>query len=177
MPAGGREKYGVLHIRAGDKSNWHPLFMGTTQNMMDVIKQHLEGIHTCYIITDDVNCLERFHFDEGFFKRAPDMEDHNLAMLRDFKLLLEAQWIVQHAENGWSAFSNIPACLRGIPIINTYPKIGQNLLDSFRKLKGLPGEFHYFDQADKFMEKVNGQSLKSGNISTHGFAAPFPELG
>jgi hypothetical protein len=57
------------------------------------------------------------------------------------QLALNAAAIVQHAPDGWSAFTSVPAMAKSIPLINTYDgRYHRHAL--FEHHGGLPAEFH-----------------------------------
>ena len=57
----------------------------------------------------------------------------------DLAIMLGAKAIIQHAWEGWSAYSTVPAMAAGIPVINTYK--GQvKRMDIYKNAGGAPSE-------------------------------------
>jgi hypothetical protein len=74
------------------------------------------------------------------------------ATLRDMRVLIHSDLIIQHSHLGWSAFSHVPALLRKIPIINTFPSVQRNLLEDFRSKDGLPKNFFTFSETEDLLK-------------------------
>ncbi len=59
----------------------------------------------------------------------------------DMQLAMNAAGIVQHASEGWSSFTSVPAMAKSIPLNNTYEGKGHRH-EMFSHHGGLPEEFH-----------------------------------
>lgn len=59
----------------------------------------------------------------------------------DMQLAMNAAGIVQHASEGWSSFTSVPAMAKSVPLINTYEGEGHRH-GGFSHYGGLPEEFH-----------------------------------
>jgi hypothetical protein len=69
----------------------------------------------------------------------------------DMQMSLGAAAIVQHASEGWSSYTSVPAMAKEIPLINTYT--GENHRYSFFSQFGdLPPEFMTCSQTDLFVD-------------------------
>lgn len=150
-------KKGVLHVRGGDKSNWSPEFVATTLTCMHNLKVKYSHIEDWILVTDDQHAIKLFgplctSFSNDIVVKSENPSHLHIAqMMRDFDILLHADIIIQHVIEGWSAFSNIPASINNIPIINTYPYMRGNLLMSFHNLGGQPKNYYRHDQLNLFL--------------------------
>ena len=71
----------------------------------------------------------------------------------DMALMLAARAIVQHAWEGWSSYSTVPALIAGIPVLNTYAGT-INRADYFRSRGGAPKEMHTCAQLAAFVRAL-----------------------
>ena len=82
---------------------------------------------------------------------------HGGSALADMQLLLGASGIIQHASEGWSAYSSVPAMAKSIPLINTYNGPGHRY-KVFAHYGTVPPEFHTCAELDLFLSKLNKPS-------------------
>ena len=71
----------------------------------------------------------------------------------DMQLVLGAAGIVQHASEGWSSYTSVPAMAKGIPLMNTYTG-RDHRFDYFMQFGDLPEEFFSCRQIKRFMAAV-----------------------
>jgi len=80
------------------------------------------------------------------------------ALFRDFRTILGAAGIIQHATNGWSAYSSLAGMIRQIPLINTWigrpadPKrqsMQLGILAGLARVAGCPIELQSANRADE----------------------------
>ncbi len=83
---------------------------------------------------------------------------HGTSALADMQLAMNAVAIVQHASEGWSSFTSVPAMAKSIPLINTYEGEGHRHA-VFSHHGGLPVEFHMCKDMLDFVVLVD-QRLK-----------------
>ena len=69
----------------------------------------------------------------------------------DMQLALGAAAIVQHASEGWSSYTSVPAMAKETPLINTYKGI-RHRFDFFLKHGDLPSEFFSCKQIKRFVK-------------------------
>jgi hypothetical protein len=70
----------------------------------------------------------------------------------DIRLALGAAAIVQHAANGWSAYTSVPAMAKNTPLLNTFMG-SDHRFDVFARFAGgMPDAFYSCAQIDAFME-------------------------
>ena len=102
--------------------------------------------------TDALNCM----------KGLPSIEIvHSTNAFAAMQLALNAAAIVQHALDGWSSFSSVPAMAKSIPLINTfYGREHRHTL--FAHHNGLPEEFHTCMDMPRFLQRIKTIN-KTGN--------------
>ena len=72
----------------------------------------------------------------------------------DLAIMLGAKAIIQHAWEGWSAYSTVPAMAAGIPVINTYK--GQvKRMDIYKNAGGAPSEMFDCRYLKAFMHALS----------------------
>lgn len=160
-------KYGVIHVRVGDKCNWRPKFQAATQSVLNEYVSKTKM--TFYIVTDEQPKKIPLQFPPNckFYDGSSHTAHAQKNMLQDFNLLIHASCIVQHSRDGWSAFSHIASCINETPILNTYPPMNPrypvNLLDYFEKLKIKPNHFYRYNERAVFYHRVHHFMLSSSN--------------
>jgi hypothetical protein len=80
-------------------------------------------------------------------------------MFKDMQLLTAATGIIQHASEGWSSFSSVPAMAKGIPILSTF-KRGGHRYEFFGKYGEIPDEFFNCSRMKHFFHSVLDQEEK-----------------
>ena len=89
-----------------------------------------------------------------WLRRLPSVEIVHLGNeLTNLQLALGAAAIIQHAANGWSAFTSVPAMAKSIPLINTYNG-SEHRYKLFAQYGRVPPEFHTCDQLDAFLHAI-----------------------
>ena len=78
---------------------------------------------------------------------------HGTSAFADMQLALNAVAIVQHASEGWSSFTSVPAMAKSIPLINTYNG-REHRHAFFAHHGGLPAEFHTCMDIQAFIQTV-----------------------
>lgn len=78
---------------------------------------------------------------------------HSSSAFKDMVLALSAVAIVQHASQGWSSYTSVPAMARGIPLINTYTG-GNHRYEHFKQYGEVPREFHRCHETQEFVRKA-----------------------
>ena len=78
---------------------------------------------------------------------------HSSSPFKDMALALSATAIVQHASEGWSAYTSVPAMARGIPLINTFTGDGHRF-DMFASYGKVPSEFYSCRGLREFVRDV-----------------------
>lgn len=68
-------------------------------------------------------------------------------------MALSAVAIVQHASEGWSSYTSVPAMARGIPLINTFTGGGHRYAH-FKHYGEVPPEFHACHEKSEFVRKA-----------------------
>ena len=77
----------------------------------------------------------------------------------DFNTLLAARrGIVQHASDGWSAFSSVPAIARELPLLNTYDAL-EHRFDYCAKYAPVPQNWHRCRDVDAFLARLDEPAL------------------
>ncbi len=75
---------------------------------------------------------------------------HASSVLQDMALALPSMAIVQHASEGWSSFTSVPAMARGIPLINTFNGCNHRF-NLFRSHGQVPRELYTCEQMGAFV--------------------------
>ena len=89
-----------------------------------------------------------------WLKGLPSMElVHSSSAFKHMVLALSAVAIVQHASEGWSAYTSVPAMARGIPLINTYTGANHRY-KHFKHYGEVPTEFHTCHEKSDFVHKA-----------------------
>lgn len=151
-----KKPYGVIHLRGIEKIWYAEDYLESTRNIVKFFELH--GYNNWIVITDDINLFERF--PSFLTYHVPPIENEAVATFRDFSLLLNATLIVQHSPYGWSSFSNLPAFIRKIPIINTYPTLHNSLLKDFETNGGLPTNFFNYQQTKEVLKFIKEKEIK-----------------
>ncbi len=81
------------------------------------------------------------------------IQQNTTTAAEDMRLLLGAAAIIQHASEGWSSFSSVPAMAKGIPLLNTYSGEGHRY-DIFQTQGRVPAEFYRCRQLQRFFDIV-----------------------
>ena len=89
---------------------------------------------------------------------APHAMDRYEKMMMDFRALLGASGIIQHASHGWSSYSSVAAMSRGIPLLNTWIGPGENrdamylgTLAGFARTGGCPPELRSANRPEEII--------------------------
>jgi hypothetical protein len=109
----------------------------------------LQELHTAgmYVVVISNNHSFSMHWLRGL----PSMHlVHASSPLQDMSLALSATAIVQHASEGWSSFTSVPAMAKGIHMINTFDG-GNHRFDLFKNFGQVPQEFYTCDQMGEFV--------------------------
>ncbi len=157
-------KYIVVHMRVGDLNTYTP-YLGShdhprvycTSRVVKTVIQRLDPQTNIYVISNNVTWArqilsqnERLQYIEKKHQHDNNNEDY-----KDFRLLLGASAIIQHANYGWSAFSNNPSMMANIPLITTYKSDRPHFrFDTFRLYGHLPSQFHQCEDLDAFISKI-----------------------
>ena len=154
-------KYIVVHMRVGDLNTYTP-YLGShdhprvycTRKVVKAVIQRLDS--NIYVISNNVTWARRIiglHPRLLYKEKSPQHNDNE--DYKDFRLLLGASAIIQHANYGWSAFSNNPSMMANIPLITTYKSNKQHFrYDTFRHYGQLPPQFHQCEDLDAFISKI-----------------------
>jgi hypothetical protein len=78
---------------------------------------------------------------------------HSSSAFQDLSLALSAVAIVQHASEGWSSYTSVPAMAHGIPLINTFAG-HEHRFDLFASHGEVPREFYSCQQTDAFVREA-----------------------
>lgn len=133
------DPYVAVHLRGQDKRTQFLTLQNDFQTH-HVLANIPDGL-TIIAVTDDEELATYYLNRYPQALRLPDdLSSREENDLRSLGILMRAKAIVQHAENGWSAYSSVAAMARGIPLINTYTGPGFNRLELFRSQGGLPPE-------------------------------------
>lgn len=102
-------------------------------------------------------------FSMQWLRGLPSMHlVHASSPLQDMSLALSATAIVQHASEGWSSFTSVPAMARGIPLINTFN--GSNhRYEQFRSHGKVPRELYTCEQMGAFVREAVFNSRRTRN--------------
>ena len=98
------------------------------------------------LVTNSPACALRWLGDVSVFIQ-------NGTVAEDMRLLLGAAAIIQHASEGWSSFSSVPAMAKGIPLLNTFSGDGHRY-DLFHANGHVPAEFYRCRQTRRFVDIV-----------------------
>jgi hypothetical protein len=79
--------------------------------------------------------------------------------VKDMELILGAAAIVQHASEGWSSYTSVPAMAKGKPLINTY-KGNHHRHSFFLQYGDLPPEFFSCGQIKRFTQAAANPTLQ-----------------
>lgn len=145
-----KSPYAVLHVRGGDRRDDGKEFVASTQNVLAQLKKY--GIQRWVLVTDDPSLAQIITTD--ILAVTADPMSPLDGMLSDWSALMNASVIVQHAPNGWSAFSHSASCLRQIPIINTYPFERCNYMMHLIKANIMPSSFFQHHQIQPLIKAI-----------------------
>ena len=102
-------------------------------------------------------------FSMQWLRGLPSMHlVHASSPLQDMSLALSATAIVQHASEGWSSFTSVPAMARGIPLINTFEG-SDHRFDLFRSHGQVPRELYTCEQLGAFVRDAVFNSRRTCN--------------
>jgi len=139
-------RYVALHLRGSDR--WiapeHRLKHFETHLVLESIPRKLDIV----AVSDDAELLD---FYKALFPRliVPKRKHGGLTQdLVDLDIVMRAAAIIQHATEGWSAFSSVPAQAKGVPLLNTAVGGDFNRLDLFAERGGAPPELMPFSEAN-----------------------------
>jgi hypothetical protein len=138
--------YGVLHIRGTDRRD--PSFADHT---VQVLKQVVDAGFNQWIMSTDDPEFAKSIADCPYDPASADSLDN---ALRDLTVMSRAKFIVQHAPNGWSAFSHLIACTKQIPIINTYPSDKWNYMNIMIMHHNMIPSFFHAKQSKEFIQRI-----------------------
>jgi hypothetical protein len=142
------EPYIVIHIRGPD----HNTYRGGEGSFCTryIIKQLQARVkkHRLRVISN--NYTHSTHLMRGL--RSIETV-HGGSALSDLQILLGATGIVQHASEGWSSYSSVPAMAKAIPLINTYTGLDHRY-KVFARYGEVPPEFHMCDQLAMFIDRL-----------------------
>lgn len=141
------EPYVLVHFRGPDRNTfWQD---GDSFCTIQVLRKALRTGIRMRTVTN--NYTHAMHW----LKRMPSVEIVHLGnSLTNLQLALGATAIVQHAANGWSAFTSVPAMAKSIPLINTYSGF-EHRYKVFAHYGRVPPEFHTCDQIDAFLHAIS----------------------
>jgi hypothetical protein len=148
-----KEPFAVVHVRGGDKRGDSILIANFIKSTNDIVNALAPLYKHWILVSDDQELCE--HIPAlAVCAPSPLLAKAGLdATLRDLTILVNASVIVQHSPNGWSAFSHIAACIKDVPIINTYPHDHrQNWMNKFFTNKTTP---HYFFQSNQLSTLIS----------------------
>ena len=110
-----------------------------------LLKLHEAGIRMRIISNNYTHTMK-------WLRRLPSIEIVHLGNeFSNLQLVLGARSIVQHASNGWSAYTSIPAMAKSIPLINTFYNEYQHRYSILSEYGDVPPEFHTCHQMDDFV--------------------------
>ena len=108
---------------------------------------HAAGVHLKVISNNHSLSIQ-------WLKGLPSMElVHSSSAFKHMILALSAVAIVQHASQGWSSYTSVPAMARGIPLINTYTGANHRYAH-FKHYGEVPREFHACHEKSEFVQKA-----------------------
>jgi FkbM family methyltransferase len=142
-----KSPYAVLHVRGGDRRDDSKEFISSTQHTLAQLKKHC-GIQRWVLVTDDPIFAKTIAPSDICVPATVD------DVIKDMKMLLNAAVIVQHAPNGWSAFSHMAACIRQIPVINTCPFERWNYMMHLIKANIMPPSFFQSHQVSQLIHTI-----------------------
>jgi hypothetical protein len=131
------DPYIAVHLRGQDKRTAFLTLQNDFQTHY-VLANIPSGINVI-AVTDDEE-LAAYYLDHypQFLRLTDELPSREENDLRSLGILMRAKAIIQHAENGWSAYSSVAAMARGIPLINTYTGPGFNRLELFKSQGACP---------------------------------------
>lgn len=110
-----------------------------------------------HVVSNSPACARRW------VAHADSMHLQNSTAAEDMQLLLGAAAIIQHASEGWSSFSSVPAMAKGIPLLNTYTGDGHRY-DIFHANGHVPAEFFQCRQMQRFINAMSARQGKSREL-------------
>jgi len=156
----GRGKYIVLHMRGFDDNAYTPFEtchdeprLYCTGQVIKKMVRHFRKLNmqlpTVYAISNNVS------WAMPLVKHSKIHFVTNTSEYDDFALLLGATAIIQHANRGWSSYSNNPAMMSRTPLLTTFKETNQNHRYAFFKEHGpLPVEFYGCSNVDLFLDEL-----------------------
>jgi hypothetical protein len=160
LPSTLPKRYVVMHVRGGDKYRDVEKDLYCTDRAVDAVSAMLDthdlrphvGI---VMITDDTRLAAHFRSRlPGIItldKAGSKMESE----MRDLKMMMGAQGIIQHSPLGWSAFSSVIAMTKNIPMINTWNRYADHLLIDAEWKQGRPAELFTCRDMNDFVDQVS----------------------
>jgi len=147
--------YLVIHMHAGDiDDDGHPSAYCTSTVVREVIQTFwpFGSLKKFFVISNNQtrarSILRRYTHALDFLEaHVSGNLDYN-----DFALLLGASGIIQHANYGWSSYSNTPAMIASVPLIATYN--WPTRFDTIRQHGALPLEFYECGTLDAFVKRL-----------------------
>ena len=137
-------RYVLVHFRAPDNNT---CTMGRDE-IPFCTRSVLQGLHAAGLYLKVIS--NNYSFSMQWLKGLPSMHMvHSKSAWEDMTLALSAAAIVQHASEGWSAYTSVPAMARGIPLINTFAG-HQHRFDLFSQYGKIPSEFYTCRQMQVF---------------------------
>jgi hypothetical protein len=142
LPVFLRSGYIVVHIRCTDR-NTHERDESSFCTLR--VLRKLRRAHHLVVVTNNVSIASRWLPPQTILEQRSVWED--------MQLILGAFAIVQHASEGWSSFTSVPAMAKEIPLINTYTGVNHRY-SFFRQYGDLPPEFYACGQLKPFMARL-----------------------
>jgi len=137
----------VIHVRGPDK-NTHEMDQQLNHFCTrKAIKQAIKLNLNLTLITNNISHATKIL--KGFFYHTSNNQPFD-----DMELLFSTRGgIIQHAGEGWSSFSSVPAMAKSIPLLTTYFN-GPHRYEYFERYGALPSELHTCNIMQKFFKKV-----------------------
>jgi hypothetical protein len=140
--------YAVVHVRCPD-DNTHARDEDSFCTQSAVRMLLTTGVEL-HVVSNSPACARRWVGDAD----SLHLQNSTAATAaEDMRLLLGAAAIIQHASEGWSSFSSVPAMAKGIPLLNTYTGDGHRF-DIFHANGHVPAEFFRCRQMQRFINAM-----------------------
>ncbi len=138
-------RYVLVHFRAPDNNT----FTVRGHESAFCTRSVLQDLHAARVYLKVIS--NNHSFSMQWLTGLPSMHMvHSKSAWEDMTLALSAAAIVQHASEGWSAYTSVPAMARGIPLINTFAG-HQHKFDLFSQYGKIPSEFYACRQMQAFV--------------------------
>jgi len=150
-------RYIVLHMRGFDMNTYTPYetchdnaeLYCTGEVIKQVVKQMPNASMPILAISNNIS------WASDLIRHSKIKLLENTSEYDDFGLLMGAAGIIQHANFGWSSYSNNPAMIAGIPLISTYKEDKPNHRFVFFQQHGqVPQEFYGCRNTEAFIRKL-----------------------